>query len=160
MKQRLGKLHSSEEWMKPSSMPLMILAAFMSGFFGKILGLGGCSLFGPYLLSIGVNPLVSGATCLYMIMYANFASLFMFLIFGRLNLMYTLSIALFTGIGCLAGLFIMRKVMKRYKRPSLIAFAFSLAILLSTLFAIYSNVTSLKQKIESGVNVIKGDPIC
>ena len=97
--------------MKPKGMPMMITVATLSGFFGKILGLGGCSLFGPYLLSIGVNPLVSGATCLYMIMYANFASVFLFLIFGRLNLSYTLSIAVFTGIGCLAGLFIMRKVM-------------------------------------------------
>ena len=95
-------------------------------------------------MSIGVNPNVSGSTCLFMVMFSNAASTFMFLLFGRLNLIYTGWIAIFTGAGVVIGLFGMKKLMEKYKRPSLIIFSLALATIISTLIALSTSVKNLK----------------
>ena len=118
----------------------MLSTGFMSGFIGQIFGLGGGFIYGPMLMSIGVNPQVSASTCLFMVMFSNAASTFMFLLFGRLNLEYTGWIAIFTGAGVIIGLFGMKKLMANYKRPSLIVFSLALATVISTIIALCSSI--------------------
>ena len=84
----------------------------------------------------------------------------MFLIFGKLNITYCLWVAIFSGTGVVIGLFAIKALMKRYKRPSLIAFALAIAIIISTGFSFYGSIKSLKMQISKGVDIIKGDPIC
>ena len=100
---------------------------------------------GPILISMGINPLVNAATLLYLIIWSSGASSFMFLIFGKLNLMYMLWVALFTAVGVVLGLFVMNKIMQKYKRPSLVAFALAIAILISFIFSVVSSIRSLKE---------------
>ena len=69
LKEKFGVLHESEKWMKPENLPFMIIMSFMSGFIGQIFGLGGAFIYSPMLLTIGVNPLVSSSTCLYMMVF-------------------------------------------------------------------------------------------
>ena len=111
-------------------------------------------------MSIGVNPSVSASTCLFMVMFSNAASTLMFLLFGRLNLMYTGWLAIFTGTGAVIGLFGMQKLMANYKRPSLIVFALALATVISTIIALSSSIEQIKQQKEQGLNIMQGDPIC
>ena len=122
------------------NLPFMLSTGFMSGFIGQIFGLGGGFIYGPMLMSIGVNPQVSASTCLFMVMFSNAASTFMFLLFGRLNLEYTGWIAIFTGAGVIIGLFGMKKLMANYKRPSLIVFSLALATVISTIIALCSSI--------------------
>ena len=117
-------------------------------------GLGGGFIYGPMLLTLGLNPIVISATLLYLIIFSSAASMFMFLIFGRLNWTYTLWLAMFTGVGVVIGLFVMKEVMKRYKRPSLVAFALAIAIIISTLFSVSSSVRSLSSQVENGVDIL------
>ena len=112
------------------------------------------------ILWVGVNPLVSASTCLYMIMFSNGSSLFMFLLFGRLNVPYTLFLFAFTGTGVVLGVIITKVVMSRFKRASLIAFALGIACIISTSISIVSSIISIKSKIENNINVTQGDPIC
>ena len=97
------------------------------------------------MISMGINPLVNAATLLYLIIWSSGASSFMFLIFGKLNLMYMLWVALFTAVGVVLGLFVMNKIMQKYKRPSLVAFALAIAILISFIFSVVSSIRSLKE---------------
>ena len=160
LKEEAGILHESEKWMCSENLPFVIFMAFMSGFIGQIFGLGGAFMFSPMLLSIGVHPLVSASTCMFMMVYTTSVSMFMFFIYGNLNVQYTLFIAIWTGTGALLGLFVISQIMKRYKRPSLVAFALALAVIIATTFSIYSNIKSLRQQSAEGLDLMKGDPIC
>lgn len=106
-------------------------------------GLGGGFIYGPILLSLKLNPMVIAATLLYMLIWSGSASTFMFLFFGRLNVPFALWVGIFTGIGAILGLCVMGQIMKRYKRPSLVAFALALAIVISFLISTVSSVKSL-----------------
>ena len=123
-------------------------------------GLGGSFVYGPVLLTLGVNPLVSASSCQYMIMFSNATTLFMFFIFGRLNVPYTLFIAIFTVFGVIMGLFVLKRAMKRYNRPSIVAFTLAVAIIISSIFAIFSSIFNLIRLEEKGVDLLKGDPVC
>ena len=123
-------------------------------------GLGGSFVYGPILLTLGINPLVSASSCQYMIMFSNATTLFMFFIFGRLNVPYTLFIAIFTVFGVIIGLFVLKRAMKRYNRPSIVAFTLAVAIIISSIFAIFSSIFNLIRLEEKGVDLLKGDPVC
>ena len=123
-------------------------------------GLGGSFVYGPILLTLGINPLVSASSCQYMIMFSNATTLFMFFIFGRLNVPYTLFIAIFTVFGVIMGLFVLKRAMKRYNRPSIVAFTLAVAIIISSIFAIFSSIFNLIRLEEKGVDLLKGDPVC
>lgn len=67
---------------------------------------------------------------------------------------------LYAGIGVFLGLFVMRGIMKRYKRPSLVAFALAITIAIATVLAVYSNIRNLIIKIENDVKILEGDSLC
>ena len=117
-------------------------------------------MYGPILLTQGVNPMVVAATLLYFCIFSSGASMFMFLVFGKLPWIYTLWIALFCGAGATLGLLVMTKAIKKYKRPSLVAFALSLAIMFSNIMSIYAGTTTLIDKAGSDIDIMRGDPIC
>ena len=143
LKEKFGVLHESESWMKPRNLPFMIIASFMSGFVGQIFGLGGAFIYGPLLITIGVNPLVSASTCLYMMIFTTGVSMFMFFIYGNLNVSYMLFLAIWTVTGVLLGVCATKHIMKRYNRPSLVAFALAIAVAIATTISITSSVKSL-----------------
>ena len=95
-----------------------------------------------------------------MIMFSNATSLFMFFLFGRLNIPYTLFISIFTISGVITGLFVIGKVMKRYNRPSIVAFTLATAIVISSIFAIFSSILNLITLSNNDVDLLAGDPIC
>uniref|UniRef100_A0A7S3I4N7 Uncharacterized protein n=1 Tax=Favella ehrenbergii TaxID=182087 RepID=A0A7S3I4N7_9SPIT len=160
LKEKFGCLHESEKYLTRRNLPFLLGLAFISAFIGQIFGLGGGFIYGPMLLMLGVNPIVVSSTCLYLIIFSGGASMFMFLVFGKLNWTYTLWLALFTGLGVILGLFVIKRVMKQYKRPSLVAFALALAIIISIGFSIFGSVRSLKVQVANDIDIMQGDPIC
>ena len=106
-------------------------------------GLGGGFIYGPVLLTLGAHPLVVASTLLYILIFSSSASMLMFGIFGRLIVNYTLWIALYTGVGVVVGLCVMKRAMKRYKRPSLIVFALALATICAMLFSLFGSIRRL-----------------
>ena len=130
--------------MQRKNLPVLLIASLISAFIGQMFGVGGGFIYGPILLHLGANPIVVASTCLYIIIFSSSASMFMFLIFGKLNLVYTLWIALYAGIGVIVGITVMKKAIKHYKRPSLVAFCLALACMISAIFAFYGNINSIR----------------
>jgi len=58
-------------------MAYSLAGGFVSGFFG----LGGGSIFNPYLIELGVPPSFSAATTMFMVMLANMATAVMYSLF-------------------------------------------------------------------------------
>ena len=108
-------------------------------------GLGGGFIYSPILLSQGANPVAIASTCLYMILFSASASTLMFGIYGRLVINWTLFLSMFSGTGVLLGLFVMKRAMKKYNRPSIVAFALALAAFIGTILSGYGSVIRIKQ---------------
>jgi len=106
-------------------------------------GVGGNFIYGPLLLHVGFHPSVSSSTCLYMIMFSNCVSFFIFALYGQVNFPFTLACAIFTALGVFTGLFLVGRLIKKYKRPSIIVFALATAIAIATIISIVSSVASL-----------------
>ena len=150
---KFGMLRESQIWMEMKNMPSLLIFSFLAAFIGQMFGLGGAFILGPVLLHFKLHPKVSGSTCLYMMIFSSGTSLLMFLVFGRLNVPYTLFISIFSNLGVILGLFAIGALMKRYDRPSLIAFALALAIFVANIMAIVSNSRSLIKQNDAGINL-------
>lgn len=68
----------------------------------------------------------------------------MFMIFGQMNYDYMLFMSIFTATGILSGLCFIGKVIRKYNRPSFVAFALGILVVISTFVSIYSSIVSLK----------------
>ena len=143
-----------------NKLPIILAFAFISSFCGQMFGLGGGFIYGPVLLALGGHPQVVASTLLYMQVFTTSVSTIMFGIFGRLIVKYTLWLAIFTGFGVIFGLFVIKKAMQRYNRPSMIVFALFIINLLSMVLSFFGNITRLKEQYANGVDLMKGDPIC
>ena len=77
-----GKLTESEKLVNKSNIPVLMSLGFIASFIGQCFGLGGNFIYGPILMSMGWNPLVTAATGLYLIIFSASSSLFMFAYYG------------------------------------------------------------------------------
>ena len=137
-----------------------LTVGFMCSFVGQIFGFGGAIFFNPVQVFLGINPLVASTTSQYIQIFTNTQSVFLFVIFGKLNYSYTIGLSIFAGIGVISGMCLMGWYIKKFKRTSIIVFALGVAIIISVLFASTSNIKNLILQSEHGVDIWHGDSIC
>ena len=139
LKAKYDKLHASEKYLSGDNLAFITIFAALSGFIGQIFAVGGGFIYGPMLLMLGVNPLVSSSTCLYMILFTNGVSFFQFAIYGQVNFSFVLALSPFNISGVILGMCLIKTIMKKYKRPSLIAFSLGAIICLAATITIVSS---------------------
>jgi hypothetical protein len=93
-----------------------VFFGFFGGWISGALGLGGGAIFNPVLLSLGVPPKAATATSMYMILFSTFSSSFLYIFYRILNIRYALWLGFWGVLGTTAGIIILKKVMKKYKR--------------------------------------------
>lgn len=86
---------------------------FVGSFVGNAFGLGGGFIYNPVQIGLGVSPPVAASTSMYMITYSAAASTSLFLIFNKLNIAFTLWMAIFCGFGVLFGMHFLGKAIKK-----------------------------------------------
>lgn len=84
-KARKGMVASDIQF-KGKQLFILCFFAFVGGWVSGALGLGGGSIFNPLMISLGVPPLVSTSTGMYMIMWSTFASSIIYISYGAMNL--------------------------------------------------------------------------
>lgn len=82
LKQKFGKFHKSQEVYSRPNLPKLLFMSFISAFIGQMFGLGGGIIYQPLLIKLGMHPLVTGSTVLYMIQFGAATSMSTFLIYG------------------------------------------------------------------------------
>ena len=100
----------------------LLFFAFIGGWVSGALGLGGGSIYNPLLISMGVPPTVSTSTGMYMIMLSSTVSSCLYIMFGRLDISFGLWLGFWTTIGIVFGLKVIKGLMKKYERQSIIVF--------------------------------------
>lgn len=109
--------------------------AFIGSFLGNALGLGGGFIYNPVQLSLGVAPSVAASTSMFMIMYSASASTVLMLVFGQINVPYVLYLCVSCGIGVILGMYFIGKLLKRWKRQSIVAICLAVILTLATGFS-------------------------
>jgi uncharacterized membrane protein YfcA len=101
---------------------MMILFSVLGGWTSGALGLGGGSIFNPVMISLGVPPMVSSSTSMYMIMYSSAASTIVYLTYGTLDFNFALWLSFWSSVGIMIGISVISNIVKAQKRQSLLLF--------------------------------------
>lgn len=106
-------------WTKENCI-MLGFSGFLAGLIGSVVGVGGAIVINPILLRIGVLPEVMTATSSFMILFNAGISSLQFAIAGKIELYYGLWTIFFSFFGSGVGVFLLKKLVDRYKRSSLI----------------------------------------
>ena len=134
--------------------------AFLGGWISGALGLGGGSIFNPLMIAMGIPPTVSTSTGMYMIMLSSFMSSILYISYGRLNLAYAAWLGFWTSLGILAGLAIIKKIMAKYNRQSIIVFILAGVMGASALMVPIFQFIETKRKVDEGKDIWEFNNIC
>ena len=94
----------------------LLVSALFGGMVSGALGLGGGSIFNPIMIAMGVPPLVSTSTGMYMVMYSTAASTLMYLGYGTLQIVVGLWLSFWGSAGIMVGVSIVDSLIKKYNR--------------------------------------------
>jgi len=111
----------------------MLFTGLWGGILSGMVGLGGGVIFNPLLLEFGVNPLVSSATGMYMVMLATLSSSILFTMEGRMLYDYAIFFGIFMWVATYIGIKVVDKAIKKYGRPSILVLILAGVIVLGTI---------------------------
>lgn len=150
----------SDILLTPKAVTAVVCLGFFGGLISGALGLGGGVIFNPCLLTLGLPPLVSSASGLYLVTFSKIATTVVYLVFGQLDIPYGFWLSFCASVGSVAAIFIARWYEKASGRQSFIVwvlfFDFVLAIGVMTAFG----ALNLKQSHDSGVSISAFMPLC
>jgi len=107
------------------------LMCSMAGLAAGMFGIGGGIVKGPLMLEMNVYPPVTSATSATMILFTSSAASVSYLLFEQLNLNYAVVLFCLGIIFTLAGQIGLNKLVKKYKRNSLIVLLIGTIVALS-----------------------------
>ena len=82
----------------------VLVMGFVGSWIGVTFGLGGGSIYNPFQISLGINPIVAASTSMYMIMFASFTSTMMYLVWNKIDVAWTAWFYIWCGIGVFFGM--------------------------------------------------------
>lgn len=138
----------------------MLFTALVGGILSGMVGLGGGVIFNPLLLEFGVNPLVSSATGMYMVMLATLSSSILFIMEGRMLYAYALYLGIFMTLATLLGIKSVDKAVRKYGRPSLLVLILAGVIIAGTIITPALSIAQVKDDYENGENLFKFNSYC
>ena len=128
----------------------LLIVAFISGIIAGISGVGGGLILNPVFLSSGMSATVATATSGFLILFTSFISVFQTAIAGALPLVNSLYFSALSFIGALVIATILRFLMKKYKRASLLLFVLSfvtfvgaIAVSANTIYRLVTNKSAM-----------------
>ena len=161
IKRQQGALCASDiDVLDRKTLAYILAMSFVGSFLGNALGLGGGFIYNPVQIGLGVAPSVAASTSMYMIMFSAAASTCLLLIFGQVNVEYVLYLAIFCGIGVILGMYFIGKLIKRWKRQSIVAICLAVILTVATFLAGVLNILGLKEQRENGLDISTGGSLC
>jgi len=138
----------------------MLSIALVAGVLSGMVGLGGGVIFNIVLLEFGVNPLVSSATGMYMVMLATLSSSILFIMEGKMLYGYAIFLGFCMSVAAIIGLKSVDKVMKKYGRPSLLVIVLAGVIIGGTFTTSGLSIVQIVADYEDGKNLVKFNSYC
>ena len=122
--------------------------------------MGGGSIYNPALLSMGVDPRVSGATGMYLVLWGAVNSTLINALNGNLDIWYSMWIGLWSVIGAAIGLIVTESIVKKLNKPSLFVWLLFVVFLLSVIITPIFSYVSISAEISNGNSPWEFNDIC
>ncbi|CAI7896315.1 unnamed protein product [Closterium sp. NIES-53] len=104
------------------------LASLLAGCMGGLLGIGGGMVMGPVLLELNIPPQVTSATSTFIVVFSSSLSVVEFYLLGRIPLKVASYFCLLAMVAAVSGLSIVRSIVIRSGKASIIIFALASVI--------------------------------
>eukprot|EP00850_Spirogloea_muscicola_P016300 SM000131S26730 [mRNA] locus=s131:223887:227709:- [translate_table: standard] len=124
----LGAYKAGEVQWGAGQVAIFPLYALVAGTMGGLLGIGGGMVMGPVLLELGILPQVTCATTAFIVVFSSSMSVVEFYLMGRIPIDYALYFSAVCMVAALLGLSIVRAVVVRCGKASIVIFALATVI--------------------------------
>lgn len=134
--------------------------ALLGGFFNAGFGISSTFILNPYLIQIGVPPLIVGSTGIFAALINNISSTVSQILYKKLNLVYALIICVPTILGAVLGIYCQRWLIAKTGRGSssvaFLMFFLVFSVILNPAVTIYV----LVEKSKKGYDLITMPSYC
>ena len=138
----------------------LILLGLFGGLGAGALGIGGGAIFTPALISLGIPPLVTTATGLYLVLFSKVASCVIYFLNNELNLSFGLWIAVWATVGVVIGLVIVDKYIQKTGRQSIVVWLLFFMFVISVVAVPFFAFLNLKKDYDHGINLLSFKSVC
>jgi len=98
----------------------ILIMSYFTGIAAGTLGIGGGMILGPFMLSLGMDPTVSTALSGFTVLFTSSSTTSQFIIAGAIHIQHAWVLMVFSLIGSFIGNLVLKRIIKKYNRPSLI----------------------------------------
>jgi len=109
------------------------IVGILSGLIAGMFGIGGGIINGPLMVELGFVPDVAAATGATMLFFTSTTSTIMYILFGVLNVEYAMPLVPLGFVCTLIGQMVFNRIMKMYKRDSLVIFVIAFIVFASAI---------------------------
>ncbi|CAG9324215.1 unnamed protein product [Blepharisma stoltei] len=146
-------------WHFKESIMLMCFS-FIAGFTSGLIGISGGVIMGPVQLAFGIRPEVSAATSSVIVVLTSSLNFILFLKAGMVTENYSLWLMAFSVIGSAAGILIVKKIVEKQKRPSIIVFCLGTVYICAFLLILAYGIRKMYKEEEKGTAKYGFQPFC
>lgn len=127
---------------------------YFTGIAAGSLGIGGGMILGPFMLGMGMDAQMSTALSGFIVLFTSSSTSFQFTVAGAIHLRHAGMFMITSFIGSLMGNMILKKIVKHYKRPSILVWVvFTILVLASIVLPsqmVYNTITNPKNTFKIG----------
>lgn len=134
--------------------------ALLAGVLAGMLGFGGGLIMGPLMLNLGVRPEQSAATSSFMILFTSSIAVLQYSAANRVNIQYGILLLFSAFIGSASGIFIVKKLVDKYKRPSFVVFTLAIVLGLAGIIIPVYGISSIVKSYNNGTGNFGFKDLC
>ena len=129
----------------------LLMAGFTTGILAGLLGIGGGMVLGLYMLTLGMDVQVSTALSIFVVLFSSGATTFQFIVAGAIHLRHAYFFMILSLIGSLIGNFVLKAILKKYRRPSVLIWILFGVLCIATAVLPLEMALNIKNKSTSAV---------
>jgi uncharacterized membrane protein YfcA len=127
--------------------------AISAGILSGLLGIGGGLILGPPLLDLGLHPIITTATCNFMVAFISSSTTLQYILMGIMNFNYGIYCSLLSTFGSFVGTYIIQKYLEKTKRNSVLLFIIAAVLAFSTILIPFHTIEQISKQISKGQNI-------
>ena len=125
---------------------ICIITGILGGIGAGLLSIGGALILGPIMLKLGIRPEVSAGTSSGICVLTSSISIIQYAIAGKLEYVYGIWVLCFALIGSAVGVTVVKAIVNRYKRASILVIVLTILMGLCTILIPTYGIVDLATK--------------
>lgn len=138
----------------------MISLGFIGGLLAGAFGLGGGSIFNPVLLTLGLPPLVAGASALYLVTFSKIVTSTVYFVYGFMPFTWGFWLAFCSAVGSVLASIVSRWILNKTGRQSFLVWVLFFNFVLTIAMMLYSGIDNMKAVVKRGGSITSFTKLC